>query len=224
MDTLPLAEADLARCLADLRRINALTRGFAPTVRFLRQLTAAWSRGAELRLVELGCGDGAMLRRIHRWASARGLIPRLTGVDLNPQAIALARAATPVGLAIDWRVGDALAFAPETAPHVVTSALFAHHLSDADVVRFLARMEAQATHGWFVNDLHRHGLAFRGFRLLAAVAGWHRVVRHDGAVSVARAFTRADWARLLAEAGIEHATIRWHWPFRLCVARFKARP
>ncbi len=55
---------------------------------------------------------------------------------------------------------------------------------------------------------------------MAAISGWHRFVRHDGAVSIAKSFRRADWERYLAEAGVT-AEIRWRLPFKLCVGRLK---
>jgi SAM-dependent methyltransferase len=222
MDTEAVSAADFARCLADLETVNRLTLAARPTLGFLARLTAGWPAGSELRLVDAGSGQGAMLRHIHAWATRRGLVPRLTGIDRNPHAAAAARAATPPDMAIDWVTADILDAGARFAPQVITSALFAHHLDDAALVRFLGWMEATASHGWFVNDLHRHWFAHHGFAALAAVMRWHRFVRHDGPLSVARAFTRADWARLLAAAGISSATVSWHLPFRLCVAR--ARP
>jgi hypothetical protein len=82
-------------------------------------------------------------------------------------------------------------------------------------------MERTARRGWFVNDLHRHPIPYHAFRLMARAAGWHRFVQHDGPVSIARSFRRADWRRLAAEAGLGPSSveIRWHVPFRLCVGR-----
>ena len=121
-------------------------------------------------------------------------------------------------MAIEYDTGDVFAYRPPSRPDYVVSSLFTHHLPDAQVVEFVRWMEATATRGWFVNDLHRHAVAYYGFRALAALSGWHRFVRHDGAVSIARGFRRGDWERYLAEAGVQ-ATITWKTPFRLCVAR-----
>jgi hypothetical protein len=77
-------------------------------------------------------------------------------------------------------------------------------------------MERTARVGWLINDLHRHWLAWAGFRLLAFVLRWHPIVAHDGALSVRRAFTRAELEALLAAAGVQ-AEIRWHFPFRWTV-------
>jgi hypothetical protein len=60
--------------------------------------------------------------------------------------------------------------------------------------------------------------------LLSKIMGWHPFVQHDGPVSIARAFTAADWRALIAEAGLSSDTVRvaWRFPFRLCVSRVKA--
>jgi hypothetical protein len=39
-------------------------------------------------------------------------------------------------------------------------------------------------------------------------------VQNDAPLSVARAFSRADWVRLLAEASIAQYELRWCWAFR----------
>ena len=118
--------------------------------------------------------------------------------------------------------GDA--FADDRPADVMTSSLFTHHLPDGDIVRFLRAMEARAEIGWFVNDLHRHPLAYGGFALLSTVMGWHPFVRHDGPISVARAFRAKDWAALIDQAGLDADQVRvqWRFPFRLCVGRVKA--
>ena len=62
--------------------------------------------------------------------------------------------------------------------------------------------------------------AYYGFPLLARLMGWHRIVRTDGTISIARAFTRRDWEGLLQRAGIP-AQIAWHVAFRYSISRLK---
>lgn len=222
MDVRDYSLPEFGHILRDLEAANRLTFAAPPTLGFLARLTRGWPEGAELRVADLGYGEGRMLRRIHLWAERRGLRPRLTGVDLNPHCRALAEMRTPPGMDIEWHEGDLFRWEPRERPHVIISSLFTHHLPGADVVRLLKWQEATATHGWFVNDLHRHWFAWGGFRLMAWAFRWHPCVRHDGALSVRRAFVRGEWEAMLGEAGISGAEIRWHPLFRLCVGRLKA--
>lgn len=221
MDGDDASAADLRRCLADLATVNTVTLARAPTLAFLRRVARTVPPGGELSVLDVGFGHGDMLRRIARWGRRRGLQLRLEGIDLSPVSAEAAREATPPDLPITYRTGDV--FAQEAAgADVVISSLLTHHLSDDQVVDFLRWMERTARRGWFVNDLHRHALAYHGFAALSRAAGWHPFVQHDGPVSIARSFRREDWSRLLRRAGLERvARIRWHFPFRLCVSRCK---
>ncbi len=221
MDTETISAADFAGCLADLAAVNSVTLARPPTIAFMRRVSRGMEAGAQLTVLDVGFGEGDMLRRIYRWGARRGLRMELSGVDLNPWSTTAARAATPAGMDIRYITGD-LFDLPWGETDVVISSLFTHHLTDAQVVEFLVWMEARARRGWFVNDLHRHPVAFYGFKLLSGAAGWHRFVRHDGPISVARSFRRRDWEGLLRQAGLAgRATVRWHMPFRLCISRVR---
>ena len=223
MDDETVDYATFRACLVDLAKANRWTLNDRPTLNFLERLVSSgrWPTGRPLRVVDVGSGYGDMLRRIDRWAARRDLKVELTGVDLSPWSARAAAEATPRDRPIRWITADA--FLDERPADVITSALFAHHLPDDQVVRYLQRMEATAEIGWFVNDLHRHPLPYAGFALLSRLMGWHRFVQHDGPISVARGFTIADWATLIAAAGLPPgaAEVRWRFPFRVCVARVK---
>ncbi|MEO3432021.1 methyltransferase domain-containing protein [Inquilinus sp. CAU 1745] len=213
---------DLRACLRDLETVNTLTLARRPTLAWLDR--AIGDSGAEtVSLLDVGSGRGDFLRRTQSWGRRRGVTIEAVGVDLNPLSAVAAREATPSGLDIAYHTADIFAFDPGRRFDFVVSSLFTHHLSDEAVVRFLRWMERAAVRGWFVNDLHRHAIPFHGFRLMARIAGWHRFVRHDGPVSIARGFRRADWLRFLEAADLDRSAVEigWHMPFRLCVGRLK---
>ncbi|MFI4981646.1 MAG: methyltransferase domain-containing protein [Nevskiales bacterium] len=216
MDTDCADYDDYARCLGDLARVNVVTLTYRPTLAWLARETRGLT---SFSLLDVACGHGDMLRRIRRWCVRRGIEARLEGIDLNPWSMRAARGATPADAAITWRTGDV--FACQATYDFIVSSQFAHHLTDDDVVRFIRWMETHAVHGWFIGDLHRHWFPYYGFGLLAWVAGWHRFIRGDGRISIARSFVPADWRRLTEAAGLspEAVEIRWHMPFRLCVSR-----
>ncbi|OYV28317.1 MAG: hypothetical protein B7Z81_15835, partial [Acidocella sp. 20-61-6] len=165
-------------------------------------------------------GQGDLLRAIARSAARRGLVARLAGVDLNPRSAAVARAATPATLKIDYHTGDVFNFPLAEHPDFIVTSQFAHHLAGPDIVRLLRWMEANAQCGWHVADLQRHRFAYHGYPLLARIMRWHEIVRQDGAVSIARGFTRAELAAFCEAAGLR-AQITWRVPFRYTVSRLK---
>ena len=216
MDDPALAADVYARVLGDLSRVNRWTLAQRPTLGFLDRTVV---KGKRLRLLDVGFGHGDMLRAIARWARRRGVAAELVGVDLNDKSLAAARAATPAGMPIAYRIGD---YAEMEGPFdVIVSSLVAHHMSEEELLRFLRHMEGQATRGWMINDLHRHRLAHLGYPLLARMLGVHRIVREDGRLSIARSFRPADWRRILEQAGVEGARIVRRFPFRLCVERLR---
>lgn len=220
MDRSDTTDHDYAHALADLAQVNRLTLTHRPTLVWLEAATHDLPRGSALSILDIGCGHGDLLRAIHRWGAARGLTLALTGLDLNARATAQAQAATPAAMAITWRTGDVFAHEPLPAPDFIVTSQFTHHLADAEILTLMAWLERHARRGWYIADLHRHAVPYYGFRLLARVMGWHRIVRIDGTISIARAFRPAEWRTLLRQSGLV-AELRWHMMFRLCVGRLK---
>jgi SAM-dependent methyltransferase len=213
-------------CLVDLTRVNQLTLSYRPTLRFLERLAEQGRLPTQraISIIDVGSGYGDMLRKIDRWAARRGLKTELIGIDRNPWSAKAAQAATPPGRPIRFLTADIFEFQPSRPIDIVVSSLFTHHLDETSLVRFLSWMEANARIGWFVNDLHRHPIPFHFFRLFSWALRFHDFVRHDGPISIARAFDFSDWRKLVAAAGIpaSEAEIRWLFPFRLCVSRVRS--
>ncbi|QDM39660.1 methyltransferase domain-containing protein [Altererythrobacter sp. TH136] len=217
MDDPALDAGTYTRVLHDLARVNTVTLARRPTLAFLKRAIGTHKR---FNLLDVGFGDGDMLRRIAKWAKRRGIEARLTGVDLNSRSVSAARDVTPAELGIEYRTGDYAELAGEGWDCVISS-LVAHHMTREQLVAFLQFMEREARAGWLVNDLHRHGFAYAGWPLLAGVMRWHPIVRHDGHLSIARSYRPPEWPPLLAEAGVQGARVFRQFPFRLCVEKVR---
>ncbi len=213
MDAEDLPADVYARVLHDLSKVNGWTLAQRPTLAFLDH---AVGHRKSFRLLDVGFGHGDMLRRIARWAQGREIACKLVGVDLNPRSEPIARAATPSALPIHYVTGD---YRDQEGPFdLIVSSLVAHHMSDNQLRDFLRFMTDRARVGWLVNDLHRHGLAYMGYPLLARIMGWHEIVRHDGRLSIARSYRPDEWLAILADAGVAGAKIDRFFPFRLSVS------
>lgn len=211
MDADDLPAETYADVMADLAKANRLTLATRPTLSFVRRA----ARGRPFRLLDVGFGHGDMLRAIAR----RFPNAELVGVDLNPRSEAAARPATPPELPIRYVTGDYADLEGEPWDLIVSS-LVAHHMTHDQLIAFLRFMDRHARMGWLVNDLHRHQLPHLGFPLLARIMGWHRMVREDGTLSIARSYRPAEWPPILREAGVDARTYR-AFPFRLCVERIR---
>ncbi len=223
MDAADLDPATYSRVLTDLAEVNRWTFAARPTIDFVARAIGDAKR---FTLLDVGFGDGDMLRAIARWAEKRGIEAVLTGIDQNPKSGRVAWSATPDRYNIEYLTGDYLE-PIETAERsggfdLIISSLVAHHMRRDQLLTFLRVMEARARRGWQVNDLHRHRFAYLGFPLLARIMGWHRIVREDGQLSIARSFRPDEWPPLLAEAGLgSDVQIERRFPFRICVERLR---
>jgi SAM-dependent methyltransferase len=218
----PCTRDELRACLRDLARLNRWFFSHRPILHWLSSV-ASPRAPQPLRIFDVGCGYGDGLRAIEGWAARRRVAVELTGIDINPDAVAIAAEATPAASRIQWIAADIFGYAPAQSAHLVTSSLFTHHLLEGDIVRFLAWMERNASLGWFVNDLSRAAVPYHFLRIFTRVARLHRFVQNDAPVSVARAFIARDWQRMCAAAGLvpRDFAIQAFTPARLCVARRK---
>lgn len=205
--------------LGDLARVNRMTLAYRPTIGFIARAMRGRKR---LRLLDVGFGQGDMLRAIARWTQRNGIKADLVGVDLNPGSEPVARDATAPDLPVRYRTGD---YRDEAggAYDIIVSSLVAHHMTEAELIAFLRFMEREAARGWIVNDLHRRWFPHAVFPLLASIMRWHGIVREDGRLSVARSFRADDWRTLLDAAAISRdaAHIVRRFPYRLCVERMR---
>ena len=220
----PCSRGQLRGCLRDLARINRWTLASRPTLRWLETVFQSNQPLAlPLRILDVGSGYGDGLRRIEQWASARRIAVELTGLDLNPDAKAIAIEASPAASRIHWVSADVFQYAPPRPFHLVVSSLFTHHLSEDEIVRFLLWMEKHAELGWFINDLSRAPIPYYAIRVIAKLARLHPFVQNDAPVSIARSFVPEDWQRMCSAAGlgVGDFQIQTFKPARLCIARRK---
>ena len=85
---------------------------------------------------------------------------------------------------------------------IAHSSMVLHHLDPEDAVAFLRELRRVSRLGIVVNDLARGRLFWIGAWLITHSVASSRYPRHDGPLSVRRAWNRHEMVELLARAGL----------------------
>jgi 2-polyprenyl-3-methyl-5-hydroxy-6-metoxy-1,4-benzoquinol methylase len=171
------------------------------------------SFNSRLTVVEIGCGGGDNLRAIRNWAEHIRLPVQLKGIDINPECIAYARQSKR-NRGIEFILSDYKEAFFNSKPDIIFSSLFCHHFTEEELVLMLQWMQQNSLIGFFINDLHRHWLAYYSIKLLTKLLSKSYLVKNDAPLSVQRGFTRKEWKAIFYEAGIGKFICKWRWAFR----------
>jgi len=190
--------------LRDLAWVNRRLGGAAASRRALARLLDG--RGDPATLLDVGTGGADIPLALLAAASREGRSLRITAVDSRAEVLAAARdvdarVGTTPGL--ELMVGDGRSLPwPDRSFDVVHASLLVHHLEPQEAVAFLAEAARLARRGVIVNDLVRARHHWLGTRVLFAATTRNRYTRHDGPMSVRRAYTRVELRALLAAGGL----------------------
>ncbi len=160
--------------------------------------------GRGLTVLDVATGGADVLRAIVARAARERLAWRAVGVDLHPQVAAEARRRTVglAGLAVVRADGLCLPLA-DGAVDVALCSFSLHHFSWKEARALLAELARVSRRGLMVSDLTRSVAGYWAARALGVVWGpGHRLSRHDGPLSVRRAYTAAEMESLASEAGL----------------------
>ena len=168
---------------------------------------------SKLKIVEIGCGGGDNLRAIKRWAAHVHLDVELEGIDVNPECIGYAKEQKE-NSGIDFIQSDYKEVNFQSKPDIIFSSLFCHHFTEEELIFMMKWMNQNSELGFFINDLHRHPLAYHSIKVLTRLFSKSYLVKNDAPLSVKRGFKRNEWDFILNEAGIANFKCQWRWAFR----------
>jgi 2-polyprenyl-3-methyl-5-hydroxy-6-metoxy-1,4-benzoquinol methylase len=209
--------AELARSLADLRAVNRWLGGTRVLLRHLDSLFAG-SDAAPRRILDVATGSADIPLSIVRHARARGHAAEVVATDFHPATLALARAHTAHEPAVRVEPADALhlPYADGSFDAAIICTALHHFDARGDVVRVLRELHRVSRLGIVVSDLRRSRAALLGARMLAATV-WrtHPLTRHDGPLSVRRAFTPSELIDYARAADLPNPSVHAHPIFRV---------
>lgn len=201
--------ADRARELDDIDRLNAWFGGYAVVLREIRGVAREVPAKRPILVADVGGGRADFAVRLVRWARKQGRMIRVMVLDSGADVLGMAREATKAYPEIVLVRAKATELPlREGAVDVVTTSLMLHHLGPDEVMASLAEMRSAARRRVVANDLLRTWASLVLVWLVTRLFARTPMARHDGPLSVRRAYAE-DELRLLAEkAGIQRFAIR----------------
>ena len=206
--------AALADNLRDLRALDRYLGSTALTWRALWPMLRALPPNTPTTLLDVATGGADGPRILAARAHRHGYDLRPFASDRLADVLLLARRD---GARFPLIQHDALAIPlHDAAVDFVTCSLALHHFDPPAAVALLRELCRIARRGVIVNDLRRGRLAYAGAQLLAR-GPWHTMARHDGPLSVLRAYTLEEAHALVAQAGVSGAQVQAMPLFRMLI-------
>jgi ubiquinone/menaquinone biosynthesis C-methylase UbiE len=210
-------DVDAGSLEAALRHVAMVNRWLGARRALIRHLPWGLPPGRS-RVLDVGTGSADLPLAVARWARRAGRTIEITAVDRHAATLDAARRRTAGcpdvllaradGLHLPFRDG---------AFDLGLLSMTLHHMDGSALVAILAELARVARGGRvLVGELERTLPHYLGARMLAATV-WRRnaVTRHDGPLSVLRAFTAQELGDLARQAGLRSPEVRRHPFFRL---------
>lgn len=212
MDDPHLDHATLDSAVSDINKCNRYLGGFKFTKQAVLNIISK-DPNKQWKIIDLGCSDGSMLRYLKDQLPEYDL--DLLGLDLSARSIENASVKSDGYEGIRFRESDIFKTPlPELKCDILLVTLTLHHFPEREMIRFLERFLQMASVAVIVNDLHRSPIAYGFFKLFSPIFIGNEISIHDGLISIASGFRRADFKRYARTLGIKNDRLEWKWSFR----------
>ena len=215
MDDFSLEGEELREALDKIATINQLLGGNKLTLQGIEKLLKEVDRTKTITIVDVGCGNGDMLRLIADYGKEKNRSFQLIGVDANAFTIEHARLLSREYTTISYLCDDIFSKVfTEVKYDILLCTLTLHHFKNEDIETILNVFQKQSTIGIVINDLHRSMLAYRLFQWVCWVFQLNRMSREDGLTSILRGFKKKELEDFSKKIQAKKQTITWKWAFR----------
>ncbi|GAA4278725.1 methyltransferase domain-containing protein [Aquimarina mytili] len=215
MDDVNVEEKALKIALADISRVNKLLGGNSITIKSVDQLMIDADLNKELTIVDIGCGDGEILRVLADLYRKKNITVKLIGVDLNEKSLELGKKLSVLYPEISYYKYDILKVQnSELTCDIILCTLTLHHFSCKEIKGVIRKAVELASVGVVINDLHRSKLAYYLFKLFSLFFIKGYIAKNDGLVSIKRGFKKKELLDYAKELNLQQYSIDWRWAFR----------
>ena len=217
MDSPTLNPVKLHAALRDVSKVNRLLGGNHITIHEVFKRLKVLKNIKPVKIMDFGCGDGEILRKIAKRARKENIQLELIGLDINRKCLEQAKHLSKTFPEIQYQNENFFKLQKEENLDIIMTTLTTHHLNTHEFQQFLVRATDLVSDSVIINDLHRSKAAYYLFKLFSSCFLKSRVARHDGLVSIKRGFKRTELKQILREQNIHNYHLEWRWAFRYCL-------
>lgn len=215
MDDFELKGSELREALDKIARINQLLGGNKLTLQGVQKLIQHNNNQDKIRIVDVGCGNGDMLRTLANFASRNNLNFELIGVDANSFTIDYAKKLSIKYPTIHYQCLDIFSEAFSKLNYdIVLCTLTLHHFKNEEINYLIKLFYQQSKVGIVINDLHRSTIAYRLFQMVCFVFRLNKMSKNDGLISILRGFKKAELVAFSNKINASKQMIQWKWAYR----------
>lgn len=215
MDDFAMEGEILRDALDKIAKINQLLGGNQLTLQAVKQLIAKIPNQKEITIVDVGCGNGDMLRTLAKFGLEHNLNLKLIGIDANNFTINHAQKLSEEFTNISFKCEDVFSQVFEELKYdIVLCTLTLHHFKENEIKQLMTVFNVNSSVGIVINDLHRSALAYRLFQVLCFVFQLNAMSREDGLISILRGFKKEELLNISEKLNLTNYKIQWKWAFR----------
>jgi hypothetical protein len=206
----------LFRNLHELDVLNRRLGGHFISLQGIKKLVT--DKDKTYHIADLGCGSGDTMKYFADWARSAGYKVKLTGVDMNADAIEYLHGHCSNYKEIKGIISDYHHFLRITQNiDILHCSLFCHHLNDLELTELLRWANLNTQTGFVINDLQRNWLAYYSAWGFTRIFNGSLLAKNDGPISVLRGFKLSELENILTMAGIEKYSIKRKPGFRYLI-------
>lgn len=215
MDDFDMKGEVLRDALDKIAKINQLLGGNKLTLEGVKNILKQNPNQEKITIVDVGCGNGDMLRTLADYAGNNGIKLELIGIDANQFTVDYAQKLSSQYPNISYRCEDVFDKAFEKLHYdIVLCTLTLHHFKEDEIIKLLSVFKTNAKLGIVINDLQRSNISYRLFQGLCFVFGLNDMSREDGLVSILRGFKKLELEQFSKKLQFKNYSIDWKWAFR----------
>jgi len=215
LDDFELFGEELEQTLEEIAGVNQMLGGNRISIKAVKTILGSISTDKHITIVDVGCGNGDMLRSLAKMAKKHNMNVELLGIDANPHAINIAKELSSNFENLSYNVINI--FDEEFGKlkyDIALCTLTLHHFKDDEISDLMRVMCQNTSISVIVNDLHRSRIAYYLFKLYSWVFKLGPISKADGLTSILRGFKKEELQSISRKLQLKTYSIQWKWAFR----------